>query len=147
MYDDDDDDDQRQALGQPIFGHPYVEDDCGPGVSFSLSFFFSFVPSRHLFFFSIVLFSYFICAICCVWSCFVQSCQYHFLMFNSSKTSQCLGQSLPLRPLYRLLFFYLFFFSSKKEIKSAGTEKCQVFSPRGFSPSLTPSTWLPYSFM
>ena len=49
MYDDDDDD-QRQALGQPIFGHPYVEDDCGPGVSFSLSFF-SFVPSRHLFFF------------------------------------------------------------------------------------------------
>lgn len=38
------------------------------------------------------------------------------------KTSQCLGQSLPLEPLYR--FFYLFFLSFKKEIKSAGTEKC-----------------------
>lgn len=65
MYDDDDDDDQRQALGQPIFGHPYVEDDCGPGVSFSLSFFFL-LYRRDIFFFSIVLFSYFICAICCV---------------------------------------------------------------------------------
>lgn len=50
MYDDDDDDDQRQALGQPIFGHPYVEDDCGPGVSFSLSFFFL-LYRRDIFFF------------------------------------------------------------------------------------------------
>lgn len=67
MYDDDDDDDdQRQALGQPIFGHPYVEDDCGPGVSFSLSFFFSFVPSRHLFFFYRPLFLFHLCNMLCM---------------------------------------------------------------------------------
>lgn len=52
MYDDDDDDDQRQALGQPIFGHPYVEDDCGPGVSFSLFFFFFCTVETSFFFLS-----------------------------------------------------------------------------------------------
>lgn len=46
-------------------------------------------------------------------------------MFGSITASQTSVQIV--------VFFYLFFFSSKKEIKSAGTEKYKVFIPCGFS--------------
>lgn len=93
-----------------IFGH--VEDDCGPGVSSSTTFLFleKKIPSNIFFYcpFLFLLFS------------FVQYAVYEhvlsnhaniiLLMFIALKTSQCLGQSLPLRPLYRLLFSFLFVF-------------------------------------
>lgn len=119
MYDDDD---QRQALGQPSLDIAMLEMIVIQEFYFFC--FFIFLPSRHLFYRP---FSFFhLCNMpCMIMFCPIMPISFDVLLL---KTSQCLGQSLPLRPLYRLSFFLnLFFFSSKKEIKSAGTEKCFSF--------------------
>lgn len=98
--------DQRQALGQPSLD--MLKMIVVQEFSSSTTFYFEKSPLEHLFYCPFC--SLLICAICCVWTCFVQSCQYHFVDVYCSKTSQFLGQSLPLRPLYRLLFSFLFVF-------------------------------------
>lgn len=109
------DDDQRQALGQPSLDIVMLE--------MIVIQEFLFLPSRHLFYHP---FYFHLCNMpCMIMFCPIMPISFDVLLI---KTSQCLGQSLPLRPLYRLSFFYLFFFSSKKEIKSAGTEKHKVLS-------------------
>lgn len=106
-----------------IFGQ--VEDDCGPGVSSSSTFLFlKKVPSDHLF-----LSSYFILR-----SSFVQYAVYEHVL--SGHANIILLMFIALKPANVWVnhclsdlctdccsVFYLFFFSSKKEIKSAGTEK------------------------
>lgn len=96
MYDDDDDD-QRQALGQPSLDILMLKMIVNQEF---LSLFFTFKTSfyRPLFFSFIHL---------CNMLCMIMSCPIMPISFDvySSKTSQCLGQSLPLRPLYRLSFF------------------------------------------
>lgn len=126
--------DQRQALGQPSL------DKLKMIVvrEFPLLLLFIFEKSPSVSSFSIVLFyfPFLICAICCVWTCFVRSCQYHFVDVNCSKTSQCLGQSLPLRPLYRLLFSFLFvflFFQEGNKISWNWKVKSGVFLFLAFS--------------
>lgn len=109
-----------------IFGQ--VEDDCGPGVSSSTTFLFlKKVPSDHLF-----LSSYFIFR-----SSFVQYAVYEHVL--SGHANIILLMFIALKPANVWVnhclsdlctdccsVFYLFFFSSKKEIKSAGTEKWKV---------------------
>lgn len=92
-----------------IFGHPYVEDDCGPE---------SFLSSDI---FLLSSFLFFICAICCVWSCFVQSCQYHKTfrtqnqpMFGSITASQTSVQIVFF--LFCFVFFCFLFFQEGNKI-------------------------------
>lgn len=123
MYDNDD---QRQALGQPSLNIPMLK-----MIVVHKFFYYYFLPSKKSIFYIYVPPLFFICAICCVWSCFVQLCQYH-LMFRTQKpanvwVNHCLSD---LCTDCRCLISY--FFSSKKEIKSAGTEKwvvCVVVCP------------------
>ena len=99
--------DQQQALEWPSLDIPLCWRWLCEEVFRLFVCLFCFSLSRHLFYCPFFC-CFFICAICCVWSCFVQSCQYH-LTFLELKTSQYLGQSLPLRPLYRLSFFLICF--------------------------------------
>lgn len=117
-----------------IFGHPYVEDDCGPGFFFVFNiilfvfstFETSFLSPPFFFLFSFVQYAVYD-------HVFVQLCQYHLMfiaqnqpMFGSITASQTSVQ------IVVFFFLNLFFFSSKKEIKSAGTEKWRVCPLLGF---------------
>lgn len=117
MYDNDD---QRQALGRPSLNILMLK----MIVVHKFFFIIIFYPQKSIFYIYVPPL-FFICAICCVWSCFVQLCQYH-LMFRTQKpanvwVNHCLSD---LCTDCRRLICY--FFSSKKEIKSAGTEKWMV---------------------
>lgn len=118
MYDDDDD--QRQALGQPSLDIHMLK-------MIVVQKFFIFIFYLQDIF-SIVLFFFFFFHLCNM-LCMIMFCPIMPISFDvySSKpanvwVNHCLSDLCT-----DCCFFNLFFFSSKKEIKSAGTEKLKVF--------------------
>lgn len=139
MYDDDND--QRQALGQPSLDILMLKMIVVQVYFFFMSLFVFFYISKTPFL-SPPLYSLFfsICAICCVWSWFIffvflgPLMPISFDVYSSKPANVWVNHCLSDLCTDCCFFFKnLFFFSSKKEIKSAGTEKWNLCSPPGFS--------------
>lgn len=120
------DDDQRQALGQPSLDILMLKMIVVQVYFFLICLFFYTLKTPFLS--SPLILFFHLCNMLCMIMIFfflVQLCQYHLMfiaqnqpMFGSITASQTSVQIVVF-----LFFFNLFFFSSKKEIKSAGTEK------------------------